>query len=275
MGEPKRDRWGRYLLPDPKTGEERAYTRATTISGLLSDRYNLEKWSQRMVIAGLAKRTDLLMLAKGVKDPRSPGGKKTLNRIAKDAQEAAAAGARANIGTAIHAATEALDRGEDPDIPPPYDRDVEVYGATMDKLGIEPVPGWIERIVVAPQLGDGVAGTLDRLMLCKDWPEPRIADIKTGSTVHFSELDHAIQQSIYANATHYWDEEREELVPMPRIDKKHALIVHLPAGEARCEVHVLDIVQGWEAAQIAAAVHRLRKAKDLSAEYVPGLYGKR
>lgn len=261
--EPKRDRWGRYLLPNPETGEEQAWTRATTVSGLLSDTYNLERWAERMVVLGLTKRDDLMLLAKTVSDPQSRNGKSTLNRIVKDAKDASSSGSRANIGTAIHAATEALDRGEPSTIPAPYDRDVEAYGAKLSALGIEVVPDWIERIVLVPELG--VAGTLDRMVRVPGWDLPVIADIKTGATVHFSELDHAIQQSIYANASHVWDPDEEALVPMPPVDKTRALILHLPAGEAHCDVHVLDIERGYEAARVAVAIHKWRKAKDLSA----------
>lgn len=261
---PKRDRWGRYLLPDPTTGEERPWTRATTVSGLLSDRFNLEQWAQRMVAFGMAQRPALVMLAKGVKDPKSFGGKKTLNGVAKKALSAANSDERADIGTAIHAATEALDRGEAVDVIEPYNRDVEAYGAELDRLGIEIYEGFIERIVVTPQLGEGIAGTLDRVVTVPGWDLPVIADIKTGSTVKFSHLDHAIQQSIYANATHVWDPELEQLVPMPEVDKQRALIVHVPAGEATCTVYVIDIAAGWEAAQVAAAVRYWRKRDDLS-----------
>jgi hypothetical protein len=260
--EPKRDRWGRYLLPNPETGEEQSWTRVTTVAGLLDDKYNLERWAERMVVYGLAQRPDLVMLAKGVKYPRSSNGKSTLNGIVKDAKQMAAGGARANIGTAIHAATECLDRGEPVDIDAPYDADVKAYSEKLAELGIEVVPDYIERIVIAPELE--VAGTLDRVVRVPGWDLPVIADIKTGETVHFAELQHAIQQSIYANASHIWDPDLEELVPMLPVDKTRALIVHVPAGESRCEVHVLDIERGFEAARIAVAVHKWRKAKDLS-----------
>jgi hypothetical protein len=259
-GEPKRDRWGRYLLPHPETGVEQPWTRVTTVSGILSDRYNLELWAQRMVALGLASRPDLLAL---VKTHRT--NKRTLNKVVKDALEAGNTEQRANIGTAIHAATEAVDRGEPHDLGPPYDRDVEVYGSVMDELGLDVVPGWIERIVLNVELG--VAGTLDRLVKASGWKLPRIADVKTGKTVHFSELDHAIQQSMYANASHYWDAEKGELVKVPRIDKKSALIVHLPAGEARCEVHDLDIATGYAAAKLAVEVKSWRGRKGLSQPY--------
>ena len=45
--EPKHDRWGRYLLPDPETGAERAWTRATTVARTLADEYGLTKWKLR------------------------------------------------------------------------------------------------------------------------------------------------------------------------------------------------------------------------------------
>lgn len=261
--EPTRDRWGRYLLPNPETGEEQAWTRATTISGLLDDTYNLERWAERQVVLGLAKRDDLMLLAKTVHSPNSQNGKRQLNGIVKDAKQASAQQSRANIGTAIHAATESFDRGEQmTKLPPPYNADVDAYIAKMRKLGITVEPGYIERIVCLPELE--VAGTLDRMVRVPGWELPAIADIKTGATVHFAELSHAIQQSIYANATHVWDPELGDLVPMPPVDKTRALIIHLPAGEARCEVHVLDIAQGIEAARIASAVHKWRKAKGLS-----------
>lgn len=260
MGEPQRDQWGRYILPDPTTGANRSWVRATTVSGLLSDRYNLEKWANRMIILGLTKRPDLMALAAA----SGPDDRRRLDDIAKHAKDAAASDSKANIGTAIHAATEALDRGEPVNMPPPYDRDVQAYEDKLRGLSVTVVPGWIERIVLVPQLGEGVAGTLDRLVMCPDWDLPRIADIKTGATVKFSGLDHAVQQAIYANATHYYDDQTEELVPCPPIDKTKALIIHLPAGTATCEIHELDITAGWAAAQTAAEVRGWRARKDLS-----------
>jgi len=260
--EPKRDRWGRYLLPHPETGVEQPWTRVTTVANLLSDKYNLELWAQRMVALGLAKRADLLALVK-----TSRGDKRRLNKIVKDALEAGNEKQRANLGTAIHEATAMMDAGQSWEMPAPFDADVEAYGAEMDRRELNPVlddsgAPFIERIVVVPELG--LAGTLDRLMGCREWKLPRIVDIKTGSTVHFSELEHSIQESVYANATHYWDEETGELRPMPAVDRKRAVIVHLPAGEARCELHELDIARGYVAARLAVEVKSWRSARDLS-----------
>ena len=40
-----------------------------------------------------------------------------------------------------------------------------------------------------------------------------------------------------------------------------------PAGQARCELHWIDIAAGWHAAQLAAAVRGWRARRDLTAAY--------
>lgn len=259
--EPKRDRWGRYLLPDPDTGKERAWTRATTISGILSDHYNIEIWAQRMVALGFVKRPELFVEMVRTQET----DKKEQKRIVGEAKEAGGANVASELGTAIHEACEARDRGEPFDAR--FELEVTTYRVKMKELELDILPGWIERIVIVPSLG--VAGTLDRMVTRRGWQLPRMADLKTGATVHFSELEHTIQQALYANATHYWDSETEELVEVPPIDKDSALIIHLPAGQGRCEVHDIDIAAGWEAAQIAAQVKDWRGRKGLSAPFQP------
>ena len=66
--------------------------------------------------------------------------KRALNRIGDDAKEAAAASARANEGTALHAFTEQIDLGKKPDI---HDesirRDVDAYrDAVNRRLHVRP-----------------------------------------------------------------------------------------------------------------------------------------
>ncbi len=47
--EPKRDRYGRYVIIPATGGKAKSYTRATTIAETLDDRYNLELWKMRQV----------------------------------------------------------------------------------------------------------------------------------------------------------------------------------------------------------------------------------
>jgi hypothetical protein len=55
--------------------------------------------------------------------------------------------------------------------------------------------------------------------------------------------------------------------PMPEVSHDKALVIHLPAGQARCELHWVDIAAGWQAAQLAAAVRTWRGNRDLTQPY--------
>ena len=48
----KRDRYGRYVLPDPDTGEERSWQRMTRLTKMLTDSYNIDRWRLRQTAAG-------------------------------------------------------------------------------------------------------------------------------------------------------------------------------------------------------------------------------
>ncbi len=123
-----RDRWGRYMLPDPNTGEMRAWTRATTFAKTISDTYALHHWQQRMVAKGLAMRPDLLALVGMTED------KKELDRLCDMAKEAAGSKVGANLGTAVHNYTEQLDRGTELRsiaIPAAIVGDVASYGEAL------------------------------------------------------------------------------------------------------------------------------------------------
>src|SRR6266581_3022001 len=85
-----RDRFGRPLVIPPGGGKPVAYTRATTFVDALEDKYNLQKWQQRMVILGLVDRPDLLLSAAAHREDKT-----RLNKVAEDAIEAAKAYAAA------------------------------------------------------------------------------------------------------------------------------------------------------------------------------------
>src|SRR5262249_15935096 len=107
--EPKRDHFGRYLIPDPVTGEERTWTRATTWAQTVAGTFALEKWALRQTALGFARRQDLLVGVAAVHDPETKEGKRKLNQFIRQAQEASATTARATIGTALHSFVEAID----------------------------------------------------------------------------------------------------------------------------------------------------------------------
>lgn len=257
---PKRDRYGRYLIPDPATGRERAWTRATTLADTLDDRYNLELWKLRTAATGFAHRPDLLALVAA-----HQGDKKALDRVCADALEAGKAGEGANLGTALHALTERIDRGEDALVIDSLRADVEAYRKTLAESGltIATLPdGRLARevIVLCPELE--VAGTADHLFA---GDKLTVGDLKTGaSAIDWAMNSIAIQLAIYAHATHIFDPTTDTLTEMPPVDLERALVIHLPVGSGECTLHEVDIAAGWEAAQHAAWVRGWRKRKGLS-----------
>lgn len=255
--EPKRDRWGRYLLPDPESGKEKAWTRATTWASTVADTYGLTQWQLRMVAKGIAMRRDLYALAAAtpVED------RKTFDRLVNDAKEAAAASSGANLGTALHAFTERVDRGEVVDAPDPWQADVDAYRAAMVTNKVTVHRQWIERITIVRDLS--VAGTFDRIVTVDG--VNLIADVKTGKDLAYSWGEIAIQLAIYAHADAIWNDRTGTYEPMPDVDRSRAIVMHLPVGQGWCQLHEVDITAGWEMARTCATVRDWRKRRDLAA----------
>lgn len=255
----KRDRYGRYLLPDPITSEERTWTRATTIAKTLADEYHLTRWKMRKVAKGIAVRPDLIAGAAAADEEED---KDTLNSIAEQAMDAAEARSGANFGTALHGFTHRLDRGEPLEslrAPDPLNADLSAYQAFLRKqrLTCEAV----ECTVVLPEFG--IAGTFDRIVgqptgVAKASPYS-VLDLKTAKSLDFGWLEHVIQLAIYANATHIWDRKTGTYRPMPvDVDKSRALLLHLPVGKAMPTLYGLDIIKGWRYVKLALAVRDAR-----------------
>lgn len=241
MTEPKRDSWGRYVLPHPVTGEERHWTRVTTLAEVLEDQYNITKWKMRNVATGIGLRPDLLALAQAL----PPEDKQGLNRVADQALDAAQASARSNLGTALHKMTERLDSGEKFPVPAAHQADIAAYQTLKRTARIETRPDYIERITVVPELG--VAGTMDRIV--RRDGVIYIGDLKTGTDLKYGWGKIAIQLAVYAHGCGLWNQETETYEPMPPVDQQRGIVIHVPAGEGRAAAEWVDLEAGWEAAQ--------------------------
>jgi hypothetical protein len=257
----KRDRYGRYLLPDPVSGEERSWQRVTTFIKLLSDTYNLDQWRLRQASIGLSKRPDLMLMIASVADPDSKDGKADIQKAVDAAIEAAGASTGANLGTAIHAMTEAVDRGHPlPITTAEIATKIADYTATLERYGLTPVGEWIERVIVNPDLD--VAGTADRFVRCADG-HVRVADLKTGKTVNFGQLEYAMQLAAYANAAGMWNGTGWDAMP-DRLDTATGYVIHLPAQtDEPCEVYAVDLEVGWQACRLAVDVRGARQRRGL------------
>jgi hypothetical protein len=255
--EAPKDRWGRYLVTTPD-GKQRGYTRVTTIAKSCSEEGALKQWANRMVVTGLINRSDLLAQASTKLDDKS-----AMNKICEEAIVAGGGSSRANLGTALHALTEQIDLGKKPLILPGLQADLDAYTATLVKYGVHIMPNYIESVVIHDD--KEYAGTLDRIVEVDG--RMYIADLKTGTNLSYSWREIAIQLAAYADAEHIYDYQTAERTSLPMIEKDRAIVFHLPAGEARCELYWVDLNAGREGLQLALNVRAWRKRNDINQRF--------
>ena len=251
-----RDRWGRPMIM-PATGGKNAkrvaYRRATTFVGCLDDTNGLMKWMSRQVAFGMGQRKDLVLAAAAA----DPADKKKIGEIAEKAAEHAKgiAGDAAETGTALHSLTERIDRGQPLGVvPSEYKADIEAYRRATENiefLGIETF-----------RVHDlwKVAGTADRIGMFNG--RPMIMDIKTGSIDYPHKM--AMQLAIYSRSVPYDIATDTRGEDAQRVDPTRGIIIHLPAGQGRCDLYEIDIAKGWGACLIAKQVWDWRGTKELT-----------
>lgn len=252
----ERDRYGRPLLPHPVTRKRRPWTRATTMASTIQDRRALEAWSQRNLVKGFVANEDLLVRAAAAGDDRAQ-----LDTVIAAAQQAAYASAAADKGTAVHALTEKVDRGEDVTIPRDYQADIDAYTAALRDTGIKMIPEFIETMTI--NIDVECAGTPDRIVDCPQSDKPVIFDLKTGANaIRYGLVEIAAQLAIYAGASHYYDGTLHEL---PDLEQRFGIVLHLPAGSGDATLHRIDLTKGRQIAQLCHQVRATRKLNRLSA----------
>jgi hypothetical protein len=247
-----RDRYGRPMILQPGTKTKRVpYRRATTFVGALEETYNLQKWKMRRVAYGMGQRKDLVLAAAAT----TLDDKRKLGEIADSALEAAEASVAATTGTALHALTERIDHGQPlGTIPSEYEADIKAYQTATQ--GIE----WtgIESFRVYDRWQ--VAGTADRVGRDRKG-RLRIYDIKTGSIDYPHKM--AMQLAMYARSLPY-DIATDQRGELEDLDCHRGVIIHLPAGQGRCDLWEIDIASGWGACLIAKQVWDWRGTKGLT-----------
>jgi hypothetical protein len=241
-----RDRYGRPMVVPPKGGKAVPYTRTTTVAGSLDDGTALVAWKLRMAAAGLTLRPDLLLAASANRD-----NKLEMDKLVEDAMEAAGATSAATIGTAIHTLTEKHDRGEDLGvIPEEYVADIQAYADATKKFKNI----FIEQFCVLDKYK--IAGTPDRVVEYQG--QLYISDLKTGSIAYPNKI--AMQLAVYAHGLPY-DPATTTRGSWGGVNQEKGIIVHLPAGSGKCELHFVDIAQGWKGIELAMKVRAFRDTK--------------
>jgi len=256
--EVRRDQWGCYLVVPP-TGDKKplGYTRATTVAKTLDAEGGLAAWKATMAITGLMVRRGLraqweALIAETGGDPwyNSPASKAQAKALVEECQTAGGANDRSKVGTALHAITAAVDAGKSiAHLSDETATDVAAYVAGLSQAGVVIDQRWIEQTVVLDDWQ--VAGTFDRIAVVDG--VPMIADLKTGDNLEYSWLQIAVQMAIYNHADAIYRQgpaangSKDERLAMPQVDQNRALIMHLPAGQGRLDLYLVDTARGWEA----------------------------
>lgn len=282
MGEVRRNQWGQYLVVPPGGVKPTGYVRATTVAKTLDSEGGLGPWKATAAVVGAMRRPGLharwQALIAEHPDPwyGSEASKAACKKLVEECQLAGGTSDRADVGTALHAIIEQrnLGRPGTPLLQPTMQADIDAYRATIDAAGITFNPELLETIVVLDR--HGVAGTADLLEVHVPGHGPMVADLKTGTNLEYSWQSIAIQLAIYANADNVYvqgdatDGSQDRRLPMPTLSRELGLVVHLPAGEARCELLLVDLVAGWKAFEHSMWTRSWRQCKTLARVYTPG-----
>ena len=251
-----RDRWGRPVI------DGTTYLRPSSLAKTLEDQNGLIAWKARMTALGLSRNPDLLALVATT----DPSNSKALNGIVERAAERAGSTGGRDTGTAIHAATEAVDYGEDiSHMPADLQADALAYRAARESLGLTPLAA--EVFVVNSYIG--AAGTFDRLVI-GDGLHPLVTDLKTGSkddpeyAAKYNAVAWSIQLATYAYATPHgfpWSDIGGGAGPNLDV----GIVWYIPRGLGKCYPIHLDLEAGWSLAQTAKAVYDARKSSPVVA----------
>jgi len=253
---------GAPLVKDSE-GKTQRYSRPSGYAKPLDDEHALTNWRIFKAMDGVARSKALQAQVIAVKDEdRTEKGR--LRELALDRGEA---NERADLGTGLHAMTVRAEDDSDVDFDPgPHKEDLDAYIQCLQAYGL------VSEMTEVPFVNDEyrAAGTADRVYrLMFDLTAPTgeiipagsllLGDLKTGANLDFSVPAYCVQLALYATGTLY-DVIDERRLPTPPINKDWSLLVHLPVGKARCELHWCSIEIGLYGAWLAYEVKKWQAA---------------
>lgn len=260
------NRWGQYANLPPIPGDKRSrnWTRASTLKDILGDKRNLDLWSQRQVLRGIAMSPRLIApvqdeIAAGEIDFDEKKIKDWLNSICDKARGVAGSYEGSDTGTAFHSAAEKYDAGNPftiteimNDLDDQQATMLAAYAKSLKEHEIKPIGHLMERVICVPELK--IAGRLDRVYQDSDGIL-KIGDLKSQKWEPgaFDAIALCVQLAIYANASWMLDEQAWEWVPFPEdISRETGMIMWVPAKQPGvAEVYDIDLEWGWELAQVS------------------------
>lgn len=268
---PDHDRWGNPIFPDPETGNDRSWTRATTIAKVLDDGGGLPTWTGAMVAGGAALRLDLVGQV-AARWPMTDENKSEIYGFVEMLKEAGGGSVGRNNGDALHEMLRRRNQGKKLRPLPPWDADIAAHDELITKAGIVIRPELAEQTVCIPSLG--IAGSADLFVEAPKFGDDLlVADYKTGRVADYVWAAWVVQLTIYAHAEWIWDWDTRTFTKMPPVNRQRGLVIHLPALTGSASLYTVDLEPGWRALKAALWVRDWRRqAKTLASK--AGLNGK-
>ena len=245
-----------WRTPGGRKQAGRYYTRVTTLVKALEEAHALYGWKVRRAVVGLGQRPDLQLLAASL--TVADHDRAAVEELAERCIEASGTSAAA-VGTALHAFTERLDRGEAIEYVPEAFRElVEAWQRITAPLRLE------YREVHTVHDGLGAAGTPDAFGFC-ELPDPdgvvderRVIDLKSGRIDYPAAMSG--QLYVYASSDLY-DPETGERRPL-EVNRRWGLIAHIKSdGTEPPGLYWLNLEHGRRCVELAIPVREWRAVK--------------
>src|SRR6185312_1280397 len=241
---------------NPQTGAEQSWQRASNYAAPLDSPHGLIKWQLRELVKGISLRPDLarmLLTGAAIEDNAKA------DEIIAAAHATAGIDAKANNGTAVHAALSRSFLGHE--VPQEYLPHISAFVAELRRNGLEPVATEVQVLCVKL----GVIGHTDWVVRTPD-NRHLILDVKTGRLGDGRKF--SIQCTAYAAAEHI-DDGKNGWAPIPfEIDQTEAILAHVDPETGATSLYRVDLVLGLYGATLAERVRDWDKITVLS-PYVP------
>lgn len=279
----KFNQYGHYLLPDPITGLPVGFVRATTAAKTLDDTYNLSRWMTRTQVASVLKLVEFATapepndiavdMLSDLRKQIENGNGSNVNNIIERVDDFNGGKHAAEFGDAIHEWCGAIDAhlitiDQVPDQFRPW---VDAYRKLLARYGFIAIAEYVERLVLNDAGEERIVGTFDRIFRCVETGELYMGDLKTSkaNNLKWSWMTWPVQMNAYARARLMMGLDGKSWEPMPVVNEKMGLLIHLPS-DAPNQAHMmpmnLKVADEYMATSLRARSHRKNAKHD-----IPGL----
>lgn len=251
---------GRYSLPDPKTGAQTGFTRATNIAKVLEDTFNLSRWSRRETVMRVIATMEFDRTAQERLDPVleqavgqlgvvrqliDEGQDNKLNYALDDLDNLLGGKDAAEFGTAVHEWCGAVDLGQATvgQVPEQFRAHVQAYQVLLARTGLIAEPAHIERTTlnyssdlkptVKGRKYPVIGGTYDRIFRCATTGRRYMGDLKTSKTTSlaYAWIGYGVQMDIYRTADYVLALDGQSWETLPELVPEFGILIHLPSDD--------------------------------------------